>query len=187
MTLEHEIREKLQAVRVAARRLALASAERKNRALGVLTGRLRESAEAILQANREDLAHASEAGHSVAFIERLTLTPERIEAMAQSVGQVALLPDPVDEVMARWRRPNGLAIMQVRVPIGVIAIIYESRPNVTIDAGSLGLKAGNAIVLRGGREALATNGALAGLIGQALTAANLNPHSVMFIGNPDRE
>jgi len=187
MTLEHEIREKLQAVRVAARRLALASAERKNRALGVLTGRLRESAEAILQANREDLAHASEAGHSVAFIERLTLTPERIEAMAQSVGQVALLPDPVDEVMTRWRRPNGLAIMQVRVPIGVIAIIYESRPNVTIDAGVLGLKAGNAVVLRGGREALATNAVLASLITEALRRADLDPNAMMFIDHPDRE
>ena len=92
-----------------------------------------------------------------AFVERLTLTPERIAAMAHSVEEVAALPDPVGEMIAHWRRPNGLEISQVRVPIGVIAIIYESRPNVTIDAGVLGFKAGNAVVLRGGREALATN------------------------------
>jgi glutamate-5-semialdehyde dehydrogenase len=187
MTLEYEIRQRLHAVRVAARRLALVSAERKNRALNFLAGRLRESIAPILQANRKDLEHAFEEGHSGAFVERMTLTPERIEAMAHSVSQVALLPDPVDEVMARWRRPNGLAIAQVRVPIGVIAIIYESRPNVTIDAGVLGLKAGNAVVLRGGRVALTTNALLASLITQALQSADLDPNSVMFIDNPDRE
>ena len=91
------------------------------------------------------------------FIDRLALDEQRIEAMARSVEEVAALPDPVGEVIAGWRRPNGLEILQVRVPIGVIAIIYESRPNVTVDAAVLALKAGNAVVLRGGREALATN------------------------------
>jgi glutamate-5-semialdehyde dehydrogenase len=187
MIAESEIRERLHRARMAARRLAQASPERKNRALAALADLLRLSADMILTANREDLARAAEGGHSGAFVERLTLTPERIEAMAQGAEQIARLQDPVGEIIARWRRPNGLAISQVRVPIGVIAIIYESRPNVTIDAGSLGLKAGNAVVLRGGREALATNGALAGLIEQALGAANIDPHSIMFIGNPDRE
>jgi len=185
--LESEISERLQLARVAARELAQAPSERKNRVLAALADLLRLSTEMILAANREDLARAAESSHRDAFVERLTLTPERIEAMAQAVEQIARLQDPAGEIIARWRRPNGLAISQVRVPIGVIAIIYESRPNVTIDAGSLGLKAGNAIILRGGSEALATNGALAGLIGQALTAANLNPHSLTFISNPDRE
>jgi glutamate-5-semialdehyde dehydrogenase len=187
MTLENELRERLHAVRASARRLALEPAERKNRALAALAGLLRESAERILQANRVDLEQAFKAGQSGAFVERLTLTPERIEAMAHSVTQVALLPDPVSEVMARWRRPNGLSILQVRVPIGVIAIIYESRPNVTIDAGVLALKAGNAVILRGGREALATNALLASLISDALRMAGLDPHCVMFINDPDRE
>jgi glutamate-5-semialdehyde dehydrogenase len=187
MTLETELCERLGLARSAARQLALTSSERKNRALKTLAELLRESTVAILNANREDLANTSAAGQSDAFIERLTLTPDRIAAMAHSVDQVAALPDPVGETIASWRRPNGLAIAQIRVPLGVIAVIYESRPNVTIDAGVLGLKAGNGVVLRGGRESLATNGFLAGLMEQALTAADLNPHSVMFIGNPDRE
>ena len=108
-----------------------------------------------------------------AFVERLTLNDARIEAMARGVEEVAALPDPVGEVIASWRRPNGLEISQVRVPIGVIAIIYESRPNVTVDAGVLGLKAGNAVVLRGGKEALASNAFLAGLIARALEGAGI--------------
>ncbi|HEX4210063.1 MAG TPA: glutamate-5-semialdehyde dehydrogenase, partial [Candidatus Binataceae bacterium] len=187
MTLENELRERLEGARRAARQLALASSGRKNRALAALAGLLRDSTVTILNANREDLDNASEAGHSRAFIERLTLTPERITAMAHSVDQVTALPDPVGETIARWRRPNGLEITQVRVPIGVLAIIFESRPNVTIDAGALALKAGNAVVLRGGRESLITNGVLASLIEQALAASDLDPHSVMFIGNADRE
>ena len=107
--------------------------------------------------------------------------------MARSVEEVAALPDPVGEVIARWRRPNGLEISQVRVPIGVIAIIYESRPNVTVDAGVLGLKAGNAVVLRGGKEALASNAFLAELIGRALESAGIARDAVTFVGNPDRE
>lgn len=187
MTLESDIRQRLERARRAAKQLALASSDRKNRALTVLTELLRSSTGAILKANHEDLANAASAGQSGAFVERLTLTPDRIEAMAHSVEQIAKLPDPVGETFARWRRPNGLAIAQVRVPLGVLAIIFESRPNVTIDAGVLGLKAGNAVVLRGGREALVTNGLLASLLEQALTTADLDSHSVMFIGDPDRE
>ena len=130
------------------------------------------------------LARAAMAG---AFVERLTLTRDRIDAIARSVEEVAALPDPVGEAIAHWRRPNGLDIRQVRVPLGVIAIIYESRPNVTVDAGVLGFKAGNAVVLRGGRESLATNALLAELISASLTKTDLDANSVMFIGNPDRE
>src|SRR5580658_9693258 len=113
MTLEKELRERLELARRAARQLALASSDRKNRMLGVLAELLRESTIPILAANREDLEQASAAGHSGAFVERLTLTPDRIAAIAHSVDQVAALPDPVDETIARWRRPNGLGIAQI--------------------------------------------------------------------------
>jgi len=187
MSLEAEILARLADARIAARRLALIGADRKNRALGVLAGALRSSTDRILAANREDVARASAAGEAPAFVERLALTPDRIAAMARSVEEVAALPDPVGETIAHWRRPNGLDIRQVRVPIGVVAIIYESRPNVTVDAGVLGFKAGNAVVLRGGREALSTNAVLAELIAKSFAKTDLDPHAVTFIANPDRE
>jgi glutamate-5-semialdehyde dehydrogenase len=187
MSLEAEIMAGLDRARVAARRLALAGTDRKNRALAALADNLRASTDRILGANRTDVDRAHAAGDASAFVERLTLTPERIAAIARSVEEVAALPDPVGETIARWRRPNGLDIRQVRVPLGVIAIIYESRPNVTVDASVLGFKAGNAIVLRGGREALSTNTVLAELISESLTRTDLDANSVMFIGNPDRE
>ncbi|MEA2648347.1 MAG: glutamate-5-semialdehyde dehydrogenase [Candidatus Binataceae bacterium] len=187
MSLEAEILARLADARIAARRLALIGADRKNRALGVLAGALRSSTDRILAANREDVARASAAGEAPAFVDRLALTPDRIAAMARSVEEVAALPDPVGETIAHWRRPNGLDIRQVRVPIGVVAIIYESRPNVTVDAGVLGFKAGNAVVLRGGREALSTNAVLAELIAKSFAKTDLDPHAVTFIANPDRE
>jgi len=187
MNLEAEILGGLAQARIAARRLALAGTNRKNRALAVLAGALRASTGRILDANRDDVDRARTAGVAPAFVERLTLTPDRIEAIAHGVEEVAALPDPVGETMARWRRPNGLDIRQVRVPIGVVAIIYESRPNVTVDAAVLGFKAGNAVVLRGGREALSTNTLLAQLIAESLTKTDLDANAVMFIGNPDRD
>jgi glutamate-5-semialdehyde dehydrogenase len=187
MTLEAEILARLADARIAARRLALIGADRKNRALGVLAGALRLSTDRILAANREDVARVPAAGEAPAFVERLTLTPDRIAAIARSVEEVAVLPDPVGETIAHWRRPNGLDIRQVRVPIGVVAIIYESRPNVTVDAGVLGFKAGNAVVLRGGREALSTNAVLAELIAKSLVKSDLDPNAITFIANPDRE
>ena len=187
MNLEAEILNALAARRVAARRLALASTEEKNRALELLAAALGSATGEILEANRRDLESASANGISGAMLDRLALTPERIVAIARGVREVATLPDPVGEVMARWRRPNGLEISQIRVPLGVIAIIYEARPNVTIDAAVLGLKAGNAVVLRGGREALATNAVLARLIAGSLRDAGLDSASVMFVDSPDRE
>ncbi|MGH7934379.1 MAG: glutamate-5-semialdehyde dehydrogenase [Candidatus Binataceae bacterium] len=187
MTLENEIIARLKAARTAARGLALASTERKNRALAALAVALEHSSAKILAANHADLETARAAGNSVAFVERLTLNDARIAAMARSVKEIVALPDPVGETIACWRRPNGIEISQVRVPLGVIAIIYESRPNVTIDAGALGMKAGNAVVMRGGREALATNAALAALHIEALSSAGLDPNSLMFVENPDRE
>src|SRR5713226_9533469 len=168
MSLEAEIVTRLAQARAAARTLALVSTERKNRALGILVRTLRAAADKIIAANRMDVDSARAAGVTGALLDRLMLNPDRVAAMARGVEQVIALPDPVGEKMTRWRRPNGLEIAQVRVPIGVIAIIYESRPNVTVDAGVLGLKAGNAVVLRGGKEALASNAFLAGLIVRAL-------------------
>jgi glutamate-5-semialdehyde dehydrogenase len=187
MTLEAEILAGLKAARSAARRLALAPTPQKDQVLALLARDLRDSAAAILGANQQDLTAARNAGQGGAFVERLTLTPERVAAMAHGVEEVIGLPDPVGETIGQWSRPNGLDIAQVRVPLGVIAMVYESRPNVTIDAAALCLKAGDAVVLRGGREALATNGALAARVRAALAKAGLDPAAAMFVNHPDRE
>lgn len=187
MTLEQQLTRGLGAARGASRTLALAGTDQKNAALVRLARDLVAATETILVANAEDVETARANGQGGAFVERLTLNPGRVNAMAEGVKQVAALPDPVGEVIARWQRPNGLDIARVRVPIGVIAIVYESRPNVTIDAGVLCLKAGDAVILRGGSEALATNRVLAGLIRRALETAGLDGASVLFIDNPDRE
>ncbi len=187
MSLDSEMALGLARAREAARTLAQCSGASKQRALTEIVAALRSSRAEIMAVNRGDLERAKAEALNAAFIDRLALNDERIEAMARGVEQVAALPDPVGEVIAGWRRPNGLEILQVRVPIGVIAIVYEARPNVTIDAAVLALKAGNAVVLRGGREALATNAILAGVITQALERAQLPPGAVMFVNNPDRE
>ena len=187
MTLETEILAALKSTRAAAGPLALCPTEGKNRMLAELARSLRKSRAEIIAANRSDLDRARAGGMSGAMLDRLTLTDDRIEAMAHGVEEVAGLPDPVGEVIARWERPNGLQISQVRVPFGVIAIIYESRPNVTVDAGALLIKSGNAVVLRGGKEALSTNGVLAAMIKRALERTGLPPDAVMFVNNPDRD
>lgn len=187
MRLEEEILSLLKKTRAAAASLALCPTERKNQALLALAAALRAQTGSILEANRRDLENARAAGRTGAFIERLTLSEARIEALAKSVEEVAALPDPVGEIIEQWRRPNGLQISKVRVPIGVIAVIYESRPNVTIDAGVLTVKAGNAVVLRGGKEALLTNSRLATLLADALSNAGIEPAAATFIENPDRE
>jgi glutamate-5-semialdehyde dehydrogenase len=187
MTLESEVIAALTRARDAAHRMALATAAEKNQLLKRIAGAIRASSDDVLAANEKDLKRASDDGRGGAFVERLTLNPARIEAMAHSVEEVAALADPVAGVIERWTRPNGLEVSKVRVPIGVIAMIYESRPNVTVDAAVLCLKAGNAAVLRGGKEALATNTYLADLIAAALKESGFNPDSVTFIPNPDRE
>ncbi|HWN56526.1 MAG TPA: glutamate-5-semialdehyde dehydrogenase [Methylomirabilota bacterium] len=187
MTLESQIIAALRRARAAAPQIALATTAEKNLVLKNLAGAIRASASKIVAANQKDLKRASDDGRIGAFVERLTLNLARIEAMANSVEEVAALADPVASVIESWKRPNGLEISKVRVPLGVIAMIYESRPNVTIDAGVLCLKAGNAAVLRGGKEAIETNAYLADLIGTALKTSGLNPDSVTFIRNTDRE
>ena len=187
MMLESEVIAALKRARAAAPQIALATTPEKNLVLKNLADAIRASASKIVAANQKDLKRASGDGRAGAFVERLTLNPARIDAMANSVEEVATLPDPVASVTESWKRPNGLEISKVRVPLGVIAMIYESRPNVTIDAGVLCLKAGNAAVLRGGKEAIETNAYLADLIGAALKTSGLNPDSVTFIRNTDRE
>jgi glutamate-5-semialdehyde dehydrogenase len=187
VALEDQIVARLARTREASRSLALAGTDGKNAMLAALAGAIREQSAAIVAANRADVEAAARAGHGGAFIDRLTLTPERIVAMARSVDEVAALPDPVGETIEKWRRPNGLEIAKVRVPLGVIAIVYESRPNVTVDAAALTLKSGNGVVLRGGSEALATNTFLARLVNVALEGAGLPAEAAFFVENPDRE
>ena len=146
--------------RAAARELANAPAERKNRALLAAARILREYADDILAANALDCGDARAKNLSPALIDRLTLNPARIEAMAQGVEEVAALPDPVGRVLAAYTRPNGLVIERVATPLGVVGVIYESRPNVTADAGALCLKSGNAVVLRGGSDSFRSSAAI---------------------------
>jgi glutamate-5-semialdehyde dehydrogenase len=187
MTLEDQIVAQLKKAREASRTLALCSTERKNAVLLSLAKALKANSAGILEANRKDLEIAKSTGRTGAFLERLTLNDARIASMAKSVEEVAALPDPVGELIERWSRPNGLQIQKVRVPLGVIAIIYESRPNVTIDAGVLIFKSGSAVVLRGGKEALAANTLLAKMLARSLEEGGVDPAAVQFIDTPDRE
>jgi len=182
--VEAQVRELCREARAAARQLAQTSTAAKNAALRAAAIGLRAAEGALLEANARDLASATD--RPDAFRDRLTLTRERIEAMATGIEEILLLPDPVGESITGWRRPNGLEIRQVRVPIGVVGIIYESRPNVTADAAALCLKAGNAAVLKGGSEALHTNSAIADVFAQALETLGLPRASVTLLRTADR-
>ena len=187
MSVREQVVGLCQAARAAARPLAMASTDVKNRCLRDAAARLRASRPQVLETNRTDVTRGRAAGLSTALLDRLTLTEARIEAMAAGVEQVAALPDPVGETIAQWQRPNGLEISQVRIPLGVIGIIYESRPNVTADAAALCLKAGNAVVLKGGSEALATNTAIAARLAEAAAASGLPAAAIQLIPTADRE
>jgi glutamate-5-semialdehyde dehydrogenase len=187
MSLESDVIAMLARARAAGRKLALAQAEQKNAALLALAKIVRASRGAILEANAHDLDRARSHGRAGAFLERLTLNESRIEAMAKSVEEVAALPDPVGEEIEARQRPNGLAIRKIRVPLGLIAIVYESRPNVTVDAAVLCLKSGNAVALRGGSEARSANSFLARSIAKALAEAGLDAECTTFVETPDRE
>ena len=177
---------KAKAAKEASRVLALASTRVKNEALGQMARGLEERTGAILDANRHDLERARTAGHARAFVERLTLTESRVEEMAAGLRHVASLPDPVGETVETIRRPSGLEIARVRVPLGVIGFIYESRPNVTADAAGLCLKSGNAVLLRGGSEALESNTLLAQILGKAVEKAGLPPEVIQAVETADR-
>ena len=187
MMVESDTVAALARARAAAPRMALATTGEKNDFLRRLAAAIRDSRADIIRANAIDLERARKSGRGGAFVERLTLDEKRIEAMSLGVLQVEALDDPVGVAIEKWTRPNGLKIEKVRVPIGVIAMIYESRPNVTVDAAALTLKAGNAVVLRGGSEALSSNGFLAGLISRALKDAGLEADAATVIRDPDRE
>jgi len=167
--------------RAAARGLAGASSAAKDAALRGAAARLRREQDAILRANRDDVERARAGGESAAFVDRLTLDAKRVDAMARGLEEIAALPDPVGETIAAWRRPNGLEIAQVRVPIGVVFSIYESRPNVTADSAGLCLKTSNAVLLKGGSEAQATNRAIASAIRAEVEAAGLPANAVQLV------
>ncbi|MEW6689661.1 MAG: glutamate-5-semialdehyde dehydrogenase [Pseudomonadota bacterium] len=180
------VREMGIAAREAARLIARASTGAKNRALAETAARIRAEAERLLAANRADLAEARKDGCDAAFLDRLALTPESVEQMAAGLESIAALPDPVGEVSGRARRPSGIEVAKMRVPLGVIGIIYESRPNVTADAAGLCLKAGNACILRGGSEALRSNRAIAACVRAGLKAAGLPEAAVQLVATADR-
>ncbi|NNE58841.1 MAG: glutamate-5-semialdehyde dehydrogenase [Hellea sp.] len=172
--------------RQASQILALATASQKNQALIEMARRLRQSSEEICEANRQDVTAAAEKGLSPAMIDRLLLSDNRIESMASSLESISAMDDPVGKLEASWQQPNGLKFSKVKIPIGVIGMIYESRPNVTADAGALCLKAGNACILRGGSESLGSNKAIYKALLGGLKAAGLPETSIQLIPTSDR-
>lgn len=184
MSIEETVLDIAKKARAASLELATADSQKKNAALLELANLIEQNEAKIIEVNKIDLAAAD--GLTNAFKDRLTLTPARIRAMAEGVRQVAALPDPIGEIISDTLRPSGIDIKKVRCPIGVIAIIYESRPNVTIDCASLCLKSGNASILRGGKEAYNSNFFLAGLVAQALAKVGLNPDCSQFISTAER-
>ncbi|MBN9022859.1 MAG: glutamate-5-semialdehyde dehydrogenase [Rhizobiales bacterium] len=181
-----EMRAVGRAARAAARRLARATTSEKNKALAAMAAAIRAAEETILDENVLDLGDARAANLTGSFLDRLTLTPERIEAMARGVEEIAALPDPIGAVLAAWDRPNGLHIERVRTPLGVIGVIYESRPNVTADAGALCLKAGNAVILRGGSDSYRSSAAIHRCLVAGLEAAGLPADAIQFVPTRDR-
>ncbi len=174
------------AAREAARALARAPADAKTKALAFAAAAIRDERTTILAANRRDLDEAGRARLSAALVDRLMLDEKRVEAIAEGLEAVAAFPDPVGQVMARWTRPNGLVIERVRVPLGVIGIIYESRPNVTADAGGLSLRAGSAAILRGGSESFHSSAAIVACLHRGLAASGLPPTAVQLVPTRDR-
>jgi glutamate-5-semialdehyde dehydrogenase len=172
--------------RAAATELARASTDKKNAALEAMADKLQANAAKIIEANKQDLAAAGKKGRDAAFLDRLALDEKRISAMAQGLRDIAALPDPVGQVMASWTRPNGLEISRVRVPLGVIGMIYESRPNVTADAAGLALKSGNAVILRSGSESFLTSLVIANILTEALIEQGLPEAAIQLVPTVDR-
>jgi glutamate-5-semialdehyde dehydrogenase len=185
MDLRETIRQLGRQAREASRAVARAGTEQKNRALAAMAAAMRSQASRILEANRSDVSAAKEQ-HDAAFVDRLSLTPRLVEQMAEGVEQVAKLEDPVGRISERVQRPTGIEVARMRVPIGVIAIIYESRPNVTADAAALCVKSGNAAILRGGSEALESNRAIAACVRAGLKSAGLPKAAVQMVETTDR-
>src|SRR2546425_3276577 len=186
MDVRELVKAKARAARDAARTLALCPTKLKNDALGQMAHGLIEKTAALLEANRADVERARSRGAARAFLDRLTLTETRLEEMAQGLREIAALPDPVGTVVEAWRRPSGIEISRVRVPLGVVGFIYESRPNVTADAAGLCVKSGNAVVLRGGSEAIESNIAIAAVLTKALEKVGAPADAVQFADTTDR-
>jgi glutamate-5-semialdehyde dehydrogenase len=173
--------------RQAAASLAAASTEDKNRALKAMASAIRETSETILAANAKDIAAAKAKGVTGAMIDRLTLTSQRVEAMAKGLDEIAALNDPVGRELSKWTRPNGMEITRIAVPIGVIAIIYEARPNVTADAGGLCVKSGNAAILRGGSDSFESSRAIVACLRDGLKKAGLDENIIQMVPTADRD
>ena len=186
MDVKTLVETKARAARAASRALALCSTRTKNEALAQMARGLEEKTGAILDANRADLERARATGVARAFLDRLTLTDARIETMAIGLREIAALPDPVGETVEATRRPSGLEISRVRVPLGVIGFIYESRPNATVDAAGLCVKSGNAVVLRGGSEAIESNALIAAVLAKALEKTGAPADAIQFVEITDR-
>jgi glutamate-5-semialdehyde dehydrogenase len=178
---------KARAARAAAFVVAVAPTKTKNDALLQMARGLEEKVETLVDTNHADVDRARAQGATRAFLDRLTLTEARIESMAHGLREIAALPDPVGAVVDSWRRPNGIEIARVRVPLGVIGFIYESRPNVTVDAAGLCIKSGNAVILRGGSEAIQSNTLIAAILAKALDKAGLPSEAIQLIETTDRE
>ncbi|UCE79022.1 MAG: glutamate-5-semialdehyde dehydrogenase [Nitrospiraceae bacterium] len=187
MDLKSFVLSKAEEARVGGRAIGKVSSEKKNSALIKMAAAVKKSAKALKRENAKDLAFGRGKGLSKALLDRLTLNDKRIHEMAEGLIEVAALPDPVGEITKMWQRPNGMTVGRMRVPIGVIGIIYESRPNVTADATSLCLKAGNAVILRGGSEAIHSNKAIVKILRDAAKAEGLLPGCVTYIDTPDRQ
>jgi glutamate-5-semialdehyde dehydrogenase len=187
MSLRELVESKARAARRAADALALCSTRVKDEALTQMARALEEKSAALLEANRTDLERARARGLTRAFIDRLTLTEARIEQMANGLREIAAFPDPVGTVVESWRRPNGIEISRVAVPLGVVGFIYESRPNVTADAAGLCVKSGNAVLLRGGSEAIDSNTLIASVLARAMEKTGAPPDAIQFLDVTDRE
>jgi len=187
MDISKYVMEKASEAKEGARALARALSGQKNVALMEMASALKKRAKELIIENKRDIQFAKEKGLSRALIDRLTLNGKRIDEMSKGLAEVAALPDPVGEITKMWQRPNGMSVGKMRVPIGVIGIIYESRPNVTADAAGLCLKAGNAVILRGGSEALHSNKAIAQVLRDTLKKQGLHQGAITFIDIPDRE
>ena len=187
MDIRHYVMDKAVEAKEGARALARALSGQKNAALMEMAGALKKRAKELITENKKDIQFAKEKGLSKALIDRLTLSEKRVDEMAKGLVEVAALPDPVGEITKMWQRPNGMSVGKMRVPIGLIGIIYESRPNVTADAAGLCLKAGNAVILRGGSEALHSNKAIVKVLRDTLKKQGLHQGAVTFIDISDRE
>ncbi|NJC88040.1 MAG: glutamate-5-semialdehyde dehydrogenase [Desulfuromonas sp.] len=187
MTIAEQMVKVAKDARAAAQVMAGLSTAAKNDLLRRMADALIERTGELLDANEKDLAAASEAGLAAAMLDRLTLDPQRVRAMADGLREVAALPDPVGEVTGMWRRPNGLQVGRMRIPLGVIGIVFEARPNVTADAAGLCLKSGNAVILRGGKEALHSNLAIGRVLGNELVQLGLPATALQVIATTDRE